>query len=71
MTQTTSPVRVCLEGGPDDLPERILPIARPDQELKVPHLNGYEHFRPTSRRADTAEGKLTVYEWFERTETVS
>jgi hypothetical protein len=36
--------------------------------VKVELRNGYEHFRPTSRRADTPEGSLPVYEWWERTE---
>ncbi|MER5226703.1 MULTISPECIES: DUF5988 family protein [Streptomyces] len=58
-----------LEGGPDDLPERIVPATAPaGEDLKIPHRGGYEHFRPTSRRQDTAKGKLPVYEWWERTE---
>lgn len=67
----TNPARVYLEGGPDDLPERIVPITRVGGELKIPHLDGYEHFRATSRQTDTGEGRFTVYEWFERTEAVS
>ena len=38
------------------------------EDLKLLHRGGYEHFRPTSRRRDTAKGKLPVYEWWERTE---
>lgn len=58
-----------LDGGPDDLPERIVPAtALAGEDLKILHRGGYEHFRPTSRRQDTAEGKLPVYEWWERTE---
>jgi hypothetical protein len=71
MAKSTNPQRAYLEGGPDDLPERTVPITRPGVELKIPHLDGYEHFRATSRQTDTSEGKLTVYEWFERTEAVS
>lgn len=71
MTNPTNPLRAYLEGGPDDLPERTVPLTRPVGELKIPHLDGYEHFRATSRRADTVEGDLAVYEWFERTEAVS
>jgi Family of unknown function (DUF5988) len=67
----TTPAHAYLEGGPDDLPKRIVPITPPGNELKIPHLGGYEHFRATLRRTDTAEGPLTVYEWFERTEAVS
>jgi hypothetical protein len=60
--------RAVLEGGPADLPQRIVPIAAPGAELKLPHLGGYEHFRATTRERDTPEGALPVYEWFERTE---
>lgn len=64
----TEPVRVYLEGGPDDLPDRVVPVTPPGGELKVPHLGGYEHFRMTPRHTDTPGGSLAVYEWFERTE---
>lgn len=70
MTEPTNTRRAYLEGGPGDL-ERTAPIVRPGAELKIPHLNGYEHYRATSRLAETPEGTLTVYEWFERTESVS
>ena len=60
--------KVLLEGGPQDLPERIVPIAAPDVDLKIELRNGYEHFRHTSRQAETPEGPLPVYEWWERTE---
>jgi hypothetical protein len=71
MTKPTNEIHVYLEGGPEDLPERVVPVTRSGDDLKIPHLNGYEHFRATSRRTDTAEGALAVYEWFERTEAVS
>lgn len=70
MTKTTNQRHAYLEGGPSDLPERVVPITRPGV-VKVPHLNGYEHFRATSRETDSADGPLTVYEWFERTEAAS
>ncbi|WP_438289661.1 DUF5988 family protein [Streptomyces sp. HUAS TT7] len=57
-----------LEGGPDELPERIVPIQPPGTELKVPFRGGYEHFKATSRHEETAQGRLPVYEWWERTE---
>ena len=57
-----------LQGGPDGLPERIVPRLPKGAEVKIPYLGGYEHFRATSRRTDTSEGPLTVYEWYERTE---
>jgi Family of unknown function (DUF5988) len=69
--------RAALEGGPDDLRERIVPITAPapapapgsaEQDLKIPHRGGYEHYRATSRQKSTPEGKLPVYEWWERTE---
>ncbi|POX52381.1 hypothetical protein C3489_18200 [Streptomyces sp. Ru71] len=60
--------KAVLEGGPDDLPERIVPITPPGTELKIPHRGGYEHFRSTTRHQDTEQGQLPVYEWWERTE---
>lgn len=57
-----------LEGGPDDLWARIVPIQPPGVEVKIPHRGGYEHFKTTPRHTDTVEGRLPVYEWFERTE---
>ncbi|MFE6839828.1 DUF5988 family protein [Streptomyces sp. NPDC057705] len=60
--------KAALEGGPDDLPDRIVPIASPGEDLKVPHRGGYEHFKPTSRQQDGPQGRLPVYEWWERTE---
>jgi hypothetical protein len=60
--------KVLLEGGPHDLPERIVAVETPGEDVKIPHLGGYEHFTETERRQDTAEGTLRVYEWWERTE---
>ncbi|MFE3202602.1 DUF5988 family protein [Embleya sp. NPDC055664] len=60
--------RAYLEGGPDDMPERIVTITPPGVELKIPFRNGYEHFKSTSRHQETPEGRLPVYEWWERTE---
>jgi hypothetical protein len=60
--------KAVLEGGPDELTERIVPVGSLGNELKIPFRNGYEHFRITSRREDTPEGSLPVYEWWERTE---
>ncbi|MCX3060795.1 DUF5988 family protein [Streptomyces beihaiensis] len=61
--------KALLEGGPLDLAERVVPVASPGADVKVQHRNGYEHFRPTQRRAETEDGEeLPVYEWWERTE---
>ncbi|WP_318214553.1 DUF5988 family protein [Streptomyces sp. SCL15-6] len=60
--------RALLEGGPQDLPARVVQITTPGEDLKIELRNGYEHFRPTDRHADTSEGRLRVYEWWERTE---
>ncbi|WP_455351790.1 DUF5988 family protein [Streptomyces sp. SYSU K217416] len=60
--------KAVLEGGPDDLHERIVPITPSGQDLKIKHRGGYEHFKPTSRQQDSPEGRLPVYEWWERTE---
>ncbi len=64
----TRSAKAFLEGGPDDLPARVVPITPPGVELKIPHRGGYEHFKVTPRHQETEEGLLTVYEWFERTE---
>ena len=61
-------VKAVLEGGPDGLPERIVPVPAPGNDVKIEFLGGYEHFRATPRQADTPEGRLPVYEWWERTE---
>ncbi|MFI2370020.1 DUF5988 family protein [Streptomyces sp. NPDC018833] len=60
--------KAVLEGGPDDLPERIVDLSTPGGDLKIPFRGGYEHFKATSRQQETAEGALPVYEWWERTE---
>ncbi|MFH8568889.1 DUF5988 family protein [Streptomyces sp. NPDC017993] len=60
--------KAVLQGGPEGLPERIVPVDPPGAELKIPYRGGYEHFRATKREWDTAEGRLPVYEWWERTE---
>ncbi|WP_062988889.1 DUF5988 family protein [Nocardia anaemiae] len=59
--------KAVLEGGPKDLPARIVPITPPGVELKVEFRGGYEHFKVTNREADTPEGRLRVYEWSDRT----
>ena len=63
-------VKAVLEGGPKDLPARIVPITPPGIELRVPYHGGYEHFKVTQREQDTPEGRLPVYEWSEHTKTV-
>ncbi|WP_327318062.1 DUF5988 family protein [Streptomyces sp. NBC_01235] len=61
-------VKALLEGGPAGLPERIVPLPSPGTDVKIEFLGGYEHFRATPRQADTPEGRLPVFEWWERTE---
>ncbi|MFE1955239.1 DUF5988 family protein [Streptomyces sp. NPDC059524] len=60
--------KAVLEGGPDDLPERIVSVSAPGEDIKIAFRGGYEHFRATTRDQDTPEGSLPVYEWWERTE---
>ncbi|MFH0521306.1 DUF5988 family protein [Streptomyces sp. M41] len=60
--------KVFLEGGPEDLPERIVGAPSPGPDVKIKLRGGYEHFRPTTRRENTEQGALPVYEWWERTE---
>ncbi|CCF64359.1 hypothetical protein GV791_15575 [Nocardia cyriacigeorgica] len=60
--------KAVLEGGPQDLPTRIVPITPPGIELKIPFKGGYEHFKTTGREQDTPEGRLPVYTWSDRTE---
>lgn len=64
----TEALKAVLEGGPDDLPDRIVPLTDPGLDVKVPFRGGYEHFRATMRHQETTEGRLPVYEWWERTE---
>ncbi|MEV6018265.1 MULTISPECIES: DUF5988 family protein [unclassified Streptomyces] len=64
----TDATKAVLEGGPDDLPERIVPASAPGLDIKVPFRGGYEHFRATTRQQGTEQGELPVYEWWERTE---
>lgn len=54
---------VLLEGGPSDIPERYsLPDDGSDR-LRVPRLNGYEHYEFTGTyRADTA-GPIPIHRW--------
>ncbi|MBF6173465.1 DUF5988 family protein [Nocardia blacklockiae] len=63
----TSPKAV-LQGGPADLPQRIVPITPPGVELRVQFQGGYERFKVTPRWQDTNEGSLPVYEWTGRVE---
>jgi hypothetical protein len=60
--------KAVLEGGPADLPERIVEAPAPGEDLKIPFRGGYEHFRATSRQQPGQNGPLPVYEWWERTE---
>ncbi|MFF3784303.1 DUF5988 family protein [Streptomyces sp. NPDC001933] len=64
----TDAAKAVLEGGPDDLPDRVVPLTAPGPDIKIPFRGGYEHFRATARHRETAEGQLPVYEWWERTE---
>ncbi|SFC98223.1 DUF5988 family protein [Streptomyces aidingensis] len=61
-------VKALLEGGPRELGERVVSATPPEEEIKIPFRGGYEHFRATTRQADTVQGRLPVYEWWERTE---
>ncbi|WP_043265726.1 DUF5988 family protein [Streptomyces sp. CT34] len=60
--------KAVLQGGPEGIRERIVEVDPGGGDLKVPYRGGYEHFRSTQREWDTAEGRLPVYEWWERTE---
>lgn len=60
--------KAILDGGPDDLVGKVVPVVPPGQELKIPHLGGYEHYKTTTEHRDTPEGRATVYRWWERTE---
>ncbi|QIS13537.1 DUF5988 family protein [Nocardia arthritidis] len=59
--------RAVLEGGPADLPTRVVTVTPPGTEIKVQYKGGYEHFEATPRLQDTAEGPLRVYAWTYRT----
>ncbi|MGW4535955.1 DUF5988 family protein [Nocardia sp. NPDC004340] len=57
-----------LEGGPADLPTRIVPLPPPGEEVKIQHRGGYEHFENSPGHIETPEGRLPVYLWCRRTE---
>ncbi|MDT0463458.1 MULTISPECIES: DUF5988 family protein [Streptomyces] len=60
--------KALLEGGPDDLAGKLVPVVPPGKELKIPHRGGYEHYKMTPRHEHSQEGQVTVYQWWERTE---
>ncbi|MEU9179289.1 DUF5988 family protein [Streptomyces sp. NPDC048550] len=60
--------KAVLEGGPVDLPERVVDAPSSGEDLKIPYRGGYEHYRPTARVQDGPLGSLRVFEWWERTE---
>ncbi|MBW8486473.1 DUF5988 family protein [Actinomadura parmotrematis] len=60
-------LKAFLEGGPEDLPRRIVGITPPGNELLLHHHGGIEHFRVTPRHRDTPEGRLPVFRWSGRT----
>ncbi|MER7464997.1 DUF5988 family protein [Streptomyces sp. NPDC097981] len=60
--------KAVLEGGPADLPERVVDAPSTGEDVKIPHRGGYEHFRATARQQDGPQGPLPVFEWWERTE---
>ncbi|KZM73681.1 hypothetical protein IU500_23405 [Nocardia terpenica] len=60
-------VHAYLEGGPADLPDRIVPLTAPGAEVKVSRRGGYEHFTPTERFQETDQGRCPVFEWSYRT----
>ncbi len=60
--------KAVLEGGPADLPERVVEAPTPGEDVKIALRGGYEHFRATARQQDTSQGSLPVFEWWERTE---
>ncbi|MFF4214364.1 DUF5988 family protein [Streptomyces sp. NPDC001796] len=60
--------KALLEGGPEELAGKVVPVVPPGQELKIPHRGGYEHYKVTTRHEDVEEQNVTVYRWWERTE---
>ncbi|MGR6971313.1 DUF5988 family protein [Streptomyces cynarae] len=60
--------KALLEGGPEELAGKVVPVVPPGQELKIPHRGGYEHYKVTTRHEDVEAQNVTVYRWWERTE---
>ncbi|MEV6739335.1 DUF5988 family protein [Streptomyces sp. NPDC051104] len=60
--------KALLEGGPEELAGKVVPVVPPGQELKIPHRGGYEHYKVTTRHEDVEKQNVTVYRWWERTE---
>jgi hypothetical protein len=65
---TEDPIELVLVGGPSDLPltQRIRRAARLDDEIKVEHRGGYEHFSPVNG-TNCGRPHWVVYEWRFRT----
>ncbi|MFF3909561.1 DUF5988 family protein [Streptomyces sp. NPDC001848] len=60
--------KALLEGGPEELAGKVVPVVPPGQEIKIPHRGGYEHYKVTTRHEHVEEQNVTVYRWWERTE---
>ncbi|WP_101385651.1 MULTISPECIES: DUF5988 family protein [Kitasatospora] len=59
---------VFLRGGPSDLSGvREVEFEGPEDRLKIPRWNGYEHFEFTHELRDFGEGPVPVYQWLYRT----
>ncbi|WP_370149225.1 DUF5988 family protein [Streptacidiphilus sp. EB129] len=59
---------VLLRGGPDDLPQ-IWEVSAygADDRIKVPRLNGYEHFEFFHEFEEIGGMNMPVYRWSYRT----
>jgi hypothetical protein len=60
-------IQVLLEGGPDDLPERVHEVGTLTDLVKLPRGRGYEHFRYTGRTRSVGSGAVPVFQWCART----
>ncbi|KAA6215169.1 hypothetical protein CP973_22715 [Streptomyces albofaciens JCM 4342] len=53
-----------LDGGPRGIPSRqALPSTGTLEDLKIPHLNGYEHYTFTGTRRTVDGCLLPVFRW--------
>ncbi|MDG4830606.1 DUF5988 family protein [Solwaraspora sp. WMMD1047] len=59
-------IEAILEEGPADLPTELRrrTVAADSMKIKVPHLNGYEHFERVPKPGDTTSA---VFRWTTRT----
>ncbi|ASU77733.1 hypothetical protein CDG81_04710 [Actinopolyspora erythraea] len=58
---------VVLEGGPTELTDRHPLPTPPQEEIKIPRRNGYEHYSFSGSYEDPSGDVIPVFRWSYRT----